>query len=194
MCAKKATDEKILDTALLLFNRHHCSQVSLRNIAAEMDISDGNLRYHFQHKETIVLALFQRMSIIMNSLITMDNPPNLAALRQGIEQVFDIMVDYRFFFDEAVYLREAYPTYAILHAQLQQSRKALFIDLFGRLKKQQIFKNYGNDQYEMLFEQLFIIADNWITYIPSLASEMEMTEAKNHYVQVSFALFAPYTL
>ena len=41
------TKHKILKTALDLFNKEGLDQVSVRRIAVEMNISDGNLRYHF---------------------------------------------------------------------------------------------------------------------------------------------------
>jgi AcrR family transcriptional regulator len=192
MCAKKSTDQKILDTALWLFNQHHCSQVSLRSIASEMGISDGNLRYHFQTKETIILALFQRMLALMNVEIFDATAPSLLALKNGIDKVFDIMISFRFFFDESVYLRETFPNYSILLNQLQQSRKAVFMDVFDALIQQKEFKGYSNEQYEMLFEQLFIISDNWLSYVPLQTSALELQEAKEHYVNVAFSLFTPY--
>jgi AcrR family transcriptional regulator len=54
------TAERILVTALDLFNRRGEPQVSTTLIAAELDISPGNLYYHYPAKDTLVNALLAR--------------------------------------------------------------------------------------------------------------------------------------
>lgn len=65
------TAEKILVTSLDLFNQRGESNVSSVDIAIELDISPGNLYYHFKGKEIIVAALFdlykQQMDKVMQS-------------------------------------------------------------------------------------------------------------------------------
>lgn len=52
------TKQKILQQALQLFNENGLSNVSLREISEAMDISVGNLQYHFKKREDIVEGLF----------------------------------------------------------------------------------------------------------------------------------------
>ena len=65
------TAEKILFTALELFNQNGEASITSVDIALELDISPGNLYYHFKGKEIIVAALFdmyrERMESILNS-------------------------------------------------------------------------------------------------------------------------------
>jgi AcrR family transcriptional regulator len=58
--APRRTAERILETALALFNRYGEPQVSTGQIAAEMGISAGNLHYHQPSKDGLVNALFDR--------------------------------------------------------------------------------------------------------------------------------------
>jgi AcrR family transcriptional regulator len=61
--AKKAprqTAQRILTTALALFNRFGEPQVSTTLIATELGISPGNLYYHYPAKDALVNALFER--------------------------------------------------------------------------------------------------------------------------------------
>ncbi len=56
------TKERILTTAIEIFNRHSVSEVSVNQIAKEIGISPGNLRYHYQTKEEIIRTIWNSMA------------------------------------------------------------------------------------------------------------------------------------
>ncbi|MEL6845130.1 MAG: helix-turn-helix domain-containing protein, partial [Bacteroidota bacterium] len=55
------TRDKILQQARLLFNEKGLSLVSLRQIAKQLGMSDGNLRYHFKTKDELLQALYMEL-------------------------------------------------------------------------------------------------------------------------------------
>jgi AcrR family transcriptional regulator len=54
--------ENILARALEMFNEEGYVEVGMRQIARELDISPGNLTYHFKRKEDILFALLDDFS------------------------------------------------------------------------------------------------------------------------------------
>ena len=66
------TRDRILECALLLFNQRGESNISTLEIATELDMSPGNLYYHFHGKEPLIMELFTRFK---NELAPLLNPP-----------------------------------------------------------------------------------------------------------------------
>lgn len=63
------TAERILLTTLELFNEQGENNVSCVEIAMELDISPGNLYYHYKGKEVMVVALFEMYKERMNKIL-----------------------------------------------------------------------------------------------------------------------------
>lgn len=63
------TAERILLTSLTLFNQQGEHNVTSVDIALELDISPGNLYYHFKGKDVIVAALFDLYRQQMSRLL-----------------------------------------------------------------------------------------------------------------------------
>jgi AcrR family transcriptional regulator len=103
---KKATDEKILERSLKLFNERGVHSVSAHDIANELGISSGNLTYYFKRKTDIVNALVDRLeadlSQNLNKLpLLKNNPQDHGDLMIG---VLSVLWRYRFFFNNINYL------------------------------------------------------------------------------------------
>jgi AcrR family transcriptional regulator len=94
--------DRILDTALALFNAAGTAPVSTNHIAAAASISSGNLYYHFRNKEQIVQALFERLFEAYERVFALpeDRAPTIADLRRLVRVNFDLLWDYRFAYRE----------------------------------------------------------------------------------------------
>ena len=71
------TAQRILLTATQLFNEQGERNVTANDIALELDISPGNLYYHFKGKDGIVSALFaeyyRELASILATPLTADD-------------------------------------------------------------------------------------------------------------------------
>ena len=65
----RRTAERILEVALDLFNRFGEPNVSTTLISAELNISPGNLYYHYPAKDELINALFDRYERSLNELL-----------------------------------------------------------------------------------------------------------------------------
>ena len=100
------TRDRILDTALALFNEAGTAAVSTNHIAAACGISPGNLYYHFRNKEDVIRALCERMFVLWEqpSALPDDRPLALTDLEQIARATFALLWDYRFVYRELVAL------------------------------------------------------------------------------------------
>ncbi len=64
-----STRQRIVQTALELFNQQGERQVTTNHIAAHLGISPGNLYYHFRNKQTIVLELFSQYEQLVDQFL-----------------------------------------------------------------------------------------------------------------------------
>lgn len=65
----RRTAERILEVTLTLFNRFGEPNVSTTLISAELNISPGNLYYHYPAKDELVNALFSRFETALDELL-----------------------------------------------------------------------------------------------------------------------------
>lgn len=97
---RRRTRERILETALALFNGFGEPNVTTSAIADEMGISPGNLYYHFRSKDEIVDALFADFEREMAAQLTA--PSQRAAHVEDIWRflhlLFEAMRKYRFIY------------------------------------------------------------------------------------------------
>lgn len=97
---KRRTRDRILATALAQFNLLGEPTVTTSAIAAELEMSQGNLYYHFHNKEEIVNALFGEFEQEMAHLLDTITPPVNEAedIWFFLHLMFELIWKYRFFY------------------------------------------------------------------------------------------------
>jgi AcrR family transcriptional regulator len=99
--ATRATQLRILQAALELFNENGTAAVSSNRIAERCGISKGNLQYHFTSKREIIFALFQQAIGEMDAGWYRDHlAPTLDHMATMYVRQLQLILKYRFFYRE----------------------------------------------------------------------------------------------
>ena len=139
--AKMSTRELILDVALVLLNERGESIVTSVDLANEMNISPGNLYYHFKGKEQVVEELYAqfhaRILVALQEIAkqaTGDPKETLA----GLAVVSDILQQFKFVSQDVRGLHERYaslrPSLTKLLQLLRQTLVALVTLMMDKSK------------------------------------------------------------
>ena len=94
----------ILDTARRLYNERGLSNVTIRQIAQEMNISSGNLTYHFEKRGDLVKGIFQDLISIESKFLNLYRQTTLnnRQLNNLMKSHAKAMFHYRFFWIDFV--------------------------------------------------------------------------------------------
>ena len=111
MAQKVKTRDRILKTALALFNDEGEAQVSTVEIAGVLEISPGNLYYHFKGKEAIIEALFDDYEEEIRQVLSAPIKRALSIEDNWIYIyiIFEEINDFRFFYNNLTGILERCP-------------------------------------------------------------------------------------
>lgn len=187
------TKTKILDTALNLFNEKGLSNVTLRTIATQMNISQGNLNYHFKKRDDIIEALyFQLVDKINSNINTQLENMSLNSLFLVFQSIMNNFDEYRFFLLDFVQIMRTSKTIQQHYMTLTDERKLQLEFFFNEMTKNDIMKKEQFEgEYEMLFKRLQILTDfcfsNASIYYTNISSDI-----KNQYKKIILHELYPY--
>jgi AcrR family transcriptional regulator len=95
----RRTAERILEATLDLFNRFGEPNVSTTLISAELNISPGNLYYHYPAKEELINALFDRFESGLAELLgASDDVREVEDAWFFMHTLFELIWQYRFLY------------------------------------------------------------------------------------------------
>ncbi len=95
----RRTAERILEVTLLLFNRFGEPNVSTTLISAELNISPGNLYYHYPAKDELINTLFDRYERALDKLLqAADAVRNVEDAWLFFHMLFELIWQYRFLY------------------------------------------------------------------------------------------------
>lgn len=107
------TRDRILHTSLVLFNEEGEAGTTTVDIANELDISPGNLYYHFKGKDSILAELFGQYEHSLGEILAAPVVGQLSVEDNWyyLYVVFEEMYNYRFLYHNLNNLMERYPDF-----------------------------------------------------------------------------------
>lgn len=111
--ADLSTKQKILNTAIRLFNENGMANVRLNQIAGEVGISVGNLAYHFKNKDAIIEALNEALHTEATEVLKVYRTfPNLMDFDNQLSKYFAFLEKYPFYFLDLPEIERHYPDFS----------------------------------------------------------------------------------
>ena len=188
------TKRRILDASLQLYNSQGLSAVSQRKITAYLQISPGNLTYHFNKKEDIDTALYFELVACMDSihekLVTEEL--SLATLGNFTEYLFDLIFEYRFIFLDFVHLMKSNQKVATHYKELLGIRKLQFMQIIEVLKMQDIFRQEElPNEYENLYGRIQVFSDFYLSSVEIIEGGVEEVHKTHYKTNIQYSIY-PY--
>ena len=162
----KNTRQLILDNALILFNTQGLAKVTLRTIANELGISQGNLNYHFKKREVIIETLYFQLvkNIDKNISVSVGTENVLEVLISISNRIMYDFYDYRFFLLDFVQIIRENKIIREHYFKLTKQREQQFAMFFNFLIEDKIMRReILPNEYENLYKRLKILGDFWIS-------------------------------
>ncbi|QPL51359.1 TetR/AcrR family transcriptional regulator [Alteromonas sp. B31-7] len=185
------TRERILLTALTLFNKHGENAVTSVDIALELDISPGNLYYHFKGKESMVVALMRMHEKHIQRVLVADKLDALNA--EDVMYYFYLLIDslhvFRFFYRSPADLAEKYPSIARQRTAILRSIQRQLTLLFTQLEKRALFSASATDR-ALLVELLSLVIFQSCQF-DELNSHMDETSQRYHALSLIMVSLLP---
>lgn len=171
------TKDKILQSSIELFNRSGIVAVTTNHIAKELNISPGNLYFHFANKEEIVRYIFKQMCRETYQLWRVRKSKQMIHPLELIEKNFELFWKYRFFHREMYYLRRKDSTLAKMwKLHIAKILKIMTVTHHHWIKKGWMAPIRSKDETEFVANVLLATASTFLQFFESA----ERLPAKRH--------------
>ena len=185
------TKDRILLKSLELFNELGEPNVTTLLISDELDISPGNLYYHFKSKSDILTNLFTWYEQEINALLEV--PDTLMDIEDQwffLHLIFENIAKYRFIYQDVVHVLKRHDHIQLRFNRIISKKRKASLKILRSLKDQGNL-NANDSEIEALCENIVLTATFWLNY--AIISQQDLTEdvlARGVYQVIS--LVAPF--
>ncbi|MEL6534868.1 MAG: TetR/AcrR family transcriptional regulator [Bacteroidota bacterium] len=188
------TRDRILDAARQLFNTQGVAQISMRDIAGHLDMSVGNLWYHFKTKDLIVAELYQQLMGDMHTQVQQipAERDSIVSLLESHRLMFSVQYRYKFFYLNLYDVLDQHPSVKDLYVQFSQQNREVAKGFLMEYEQSGVFARPLTDrERNQLITSGQMLNNTW-------AIDAELFYGGDaqgkllHYMQICCQLFYPY--
>ena len=134
-------------------------------ISDELDISPGNLYYHFKSKGDIVEELFECYEVEMVDLLAVPEDVEISLDQQSffLHLLFETVARYRFLYQDLVNVLSRYERLQSRFRRILKKKTTAFMTICASLQRQGMMR-ISESQLNALCEQLTLTACYWSSY------------------------------
>lgn len=188
----KQTHQRILDAALMMFNAQGEPNVTTNHIADELEISPGNLYYHFRNKDDIIEHLFARFEGRMDAALVAPQGrlPGLEDIWLQLHLVFESIWDYRFLYRDLVEILSRNRRLRLRFARILRRADGQAHDVMRGLSQAGVMRASA-EELAATATNILVIATFWLNYASARGDKDEHASIRDGIVQVMM-LIAPF--
>ncbi|WP_242107391.1 TetR/AcrR family transcriptional regulator [Luteimonas aquatica] len=190
--ASRQTRQRILDAALTMFNAQGEPNVTTNHIADELEISPGNLYYHFRNKDDIIEQLFSRFDTRMDEALTPPEGrlPELEDIWLQLHLVFECIWDYRFLYRDLVEILSRNRRLRIRFARILKRADDSAHEVMRGLTQAGVIRASAAE-LDAASTNVLVLATFWLNYASVRGDKDEQLAIREGIVQVMM-LLAPF--
>lgn len=188
----KQTRQRILDASLAMFNTQGEPNVTTNHIADELEISPGNLYYHFRNKDDIIEQLFARYEERMDNALAAPSGrlPELEDIWLQLHLVFECIWDYRFLYRDLVEILSRNRRLRLRFARILKRADDRAHGVMRGLSQAGIMRASA-DELDAAATNVLVLSTFWLNYSAARGDRDEQVAIRQGIVQVMM-LLAPF--
>jgi len=188
----RQTRQRILDASLAMFNAQGEPNVTTNHIADELEISPGNLYYHFRNKDDIIEHLFGRYEERIDAALgaPTDRLPGLEDIWLLLHLVFECIWDYRFLYRDLADILSRNRRLRIRFARILRRADEQAHDVMRGLSQAGVMRASAAE-LDAAATNVLVIATFWMNYASARGDKDEQASIRAGIVQVMM-LLAPF--
>lgn len=175
------TRDRIIQASLELFNEHGERTITTNHIAAHIEISPGNLYYHFRNKQEIIREIFAWYSaeLLERFAPWQGKHESLTLLKHYLDSIFNLMWKYRFFYANLPEILQRDQELHLSYTQVQDKLQINLIHIVQVFVDMQLLE-LTSDEVKKLVTTLHLIASSWLAYQSVMSARVAITEQVIH--------------
>lgn len=188
----RQTKQRILDASLALFNAQGEPNVTTNHIADELEISPGNLYYHFRNKDDIIEQIFVRFEERMDAALSAPSErlPELEDIWLQLHMVFECISEYRFLYRDIVDILSRNRTLRLRFARILKRASDNAGGVMRGLVRSGAMRASAAE-VDATATNILVVATFWLNYASVRGDRDENTSIRLGIVQVMM-LIAPF--